>query len=287
MFFSLSRNDPQYPSSLKEIKDPPDPLWCEGEAALLSQGLHVAVVGARECTSYGEKIAFELAQGLARAGVTVVSGMALGIDAAAHRGTLKETGKTIAVLGCGIDIIALRKNRDLQKEVAAKGLVISEYAPGTQATPWTFPQRNRLISGLSRGVVVVEARLKSGALITAEWALQQGKEVFAVPGNLHSPLSEGTNRLIQQGAKLVTRVEDILEELKYPACSRQLTLDSVPASQEESPVLDLLSNGPCHVDELVDRLGIPVEKLSSLLMQLELSGQIGSLPGGQFERKNG
>ena len=275
---------------MKEISDPPKQLWGEGMSDCLSDETCVAVVGARECTPYGEKTAFDLSKGLAEAGVVVVSGLAYGIDTAAHRGALAGCGKTIAVLGCGIDIPYPAENLDLKKQIAGSGAVITELEPGTRGTNWTFPKRNRIISGLSRGVVVVEAAVKSGALITADLALQQGREVFAVPGNIGSLLSGGTNRLIQQGAKLVATVRDILEELNLASPQRSLGLENRKKTPEilpdtpEGKILSLLSNGPRHVDELVDLTQISVQTMSEILVRLEIDGKINSLPGSRFVR---
>jgi len=254
---------------------------------LLNRALPVAVVGARECTPYGEKAAHEISKALALAGVTVVSGLAFGIDAAAHRGALdagKGGGGTIAVLGCGIDLMSPAPNKALKERIAEEGIVITEFPPGTQAAPWTFPKRNRIVSGLSRGVVVVEAGVKSGSLITTDFALQQGREVFAVPGPITSPKSEGANRLIQNGAKLVLSAKDVLDEL---GAGVQLTLperlETAAETGEAGTVLRLLDSGPRHVDDLIASSGIGVERLSGLLVDLEIRGKIRALPGGLYE----
>ncbi len=290
--FFLTKEDPRYPDSLKQISDPPEMLWGEGEVESLSDGVLVAIVGSRECTPYGRKAAFELAKGLGENGVTVVSGLAYGIDAAAHDGALKGGGKTVAVLGCGIDVPYPAKNQILKKEIALNGAVITDLEPGTNGTNWTFPKRNRIISGLSRGVVVVEAAAKSGALITADLALQQGRDVFAVPGDIHSKMSEGTHRLIQQGAKLVATVRDILEELNLtvrpreipptPLCKRGAK-GGFPETPEEK-VLSLLSETPRHVDELIASTQIPLPSLSEILVQLEIDGKITAHPGSCYTR---
>ncbi len=281
--FPISREDSGYPESLRQIHDPPKQLWWEGDVSCLSGPIVIAIVGSRECTSYGQEVAFELAKDLARSGAVIVSGLAYGIDTAAHRGALEGGGKTIGVLGCGIDIDYPAGNRELKKRITHSGAFISEFAPGTRATSWTFPQRNRIISGLSQGVVVVEAGLKSGSLITADFALQQGREVFAVPGNIRSPMSEGTHRLIQNGAKLVTSAKDILEELRLPM-NLFPKETSQAFSDEEKRVLNLLLEGPLHMDALCESSGLPVDKMSSVLVELEINGRIRSLPGSRFER---
>lgn len=287
--FFLTKDDPRYPDSLRQISDPPEMLWGEGSVESLSalpDGALIAIVGSRECTPYGRKAAFELAKGLGENGVTVVSGLAYGIDAAAHDGALKGGGKTIAVLGCGIDVPYPAKNQILKKEIVSNGAVITELEPGTSGTNWTFPKRNRIISGLSRGVVVVEAAAKSGALITADLALQQGRDVFAVPGDIHSKMSEGTHRLIQQGAKLVATVQDILEELNLAVRQKEIPFRKPPRGLEtpEEKVLSLLSETPRHVDELIASTQIPLPSLSEILVQLEIGGKITALPGSCFVR---
>ncbi len=286
MPLSITRDDSRYPALLCSIHDPPRLLWCDGDVGLLSGKECVAVVGARECTPYGEQAAFEIARDLARSGVVVVSGLAYGIDTAAHRGALEAGGRTIAVLGCGIDVIALQGNRELQGQIAAEHLLISEYPPGTEAAPWNFPQRNRIVSGLSRGVVVVEAGTRSGSLITASLALDQGREVFAIPGNINAPLSVGTNRLIQSGAKLVASVADILEELGLSREGVTLAekMEGSEANGTEERILALLAQGPRHMDELVETCGCPVATISSLLLDLEMGGKVRSLPGSRFAR---
>lgn len=285
--FQIALGDPEFPDILKQISQPPKRLWGCGEARFLSEGVLVAVVGSRKCSRYGEETAFSLARDLARAGVTVVSGLAYGIDASAHRGALEGGGATVAVLGCGIDVPYPADNQELKKRIAGHGAVITELPPGTEASRWTFPQRNRIISGLSRGVVVVEAGLKSGSLITVDFALEQGREVFAVPGNVTSATSEGTNRLIRNGAKLVSGVRDILEELGpiVGGLSAPATKENSPVGVVEKRILDILENGPKHMDDLVETVSLPVEKISPLLMQLEIGGTIVSLPGGRFARK--
>lgn len=284
MPFHLTQESADYPPLLREIHDPPKQLWGEGDVRVLSQGVSIAIVGARECTPYGEREAHRFAKELVCAGVTVVSGLAYGIDTAAHEGALAGGGKTVAVLGCGLDIPYPSENLKLKKEIARSGAVVTEFPNGTEPAPWTFPQRNRIISGLSRGVLVVEAGLKSGSLITAKLALEEGREVFALPGNVDSPLSAGTHRLIQNGAKLAATIYDILEELKMDAvvARGERKIPEIPA--EENKILTLLSDGPRYVDELVAMSGLSVEKVSVLLMEMEIEGKIKSLPGSRFER---
>lgn len=279
----LSQSDSRYPALLREISDPPDSLWVEGDGTCLQEGVCVAIVGARKCTTYGEKIAFDFASDLAREGVVVVSGLAYGIDTAAHRGALAGGGKTIAVLGSGIRQTYPAQNRELRRKITESGAVISEFEPDREATTWSFPRRNRLISGLSAGVVVVEAGLKSGSLITAYSALEQGREVFAVPGSLHSELSVGCHHLIQKGAKLVTCVKDIFEEIRF-STKQVFEKKHIKTSEEGESVLTLLAAGPKHMDELMAASGYPVDKMSSVLIELEMDGRVVSLPGSNFVR---
>ncbi len=207
----ITFNDPSYPQALKYTVDPPAVLYCLGR--LKPDELCVAVVGSRKATWYGLDMSKKLSYELARHGVTIVSGMARGVDSKAHFGALEAGGRTIAVLGCGVDIVYPKENRSLMEEICKKGAVISEYLPGTEPIPFNFPARNRIISGLSQGVIIVEASEKSGSLITADYALEQGKDVFAVPGNINSTNSSGTNRLIREGARIITCAGDILDEM--------------------------------------------------------------------------
>lgn len=282
MVFEIFQGDPAYPDLLQQIHDPPRRLWVQGDRGFL-KGPLVAVVGARECTPYGEKVAYEISKDLAQAGVTIVSGLAFGIDAAAHRGALDGKGRTVAVLGCGIDLMSPSQNTALKERIARDGAVVSEFPPGTQAAPWTFPKRNRIISGLSRGVVVVEAGLKSGSLITADFALEHGRDVFAVPGPVTSLQSAGTNRLIQNGAKLILSARDVLEELGSEGLSSPNRPEHVSAEGDDGVILTLLNAGPRHVDDLVASSGLGVERISGLLIDLEIRGKIKALPGGLYE----
>ncbi|TET09366.1 DNA-protecting protein DprA, partial [Candidatus Aerophobetes bacterium] len=225
---------------------------------------------------------------LAREGVTIVRGMARGIDTAAHEGALETGGRTMAILGSGVDVIYPPENKKLVEEIIKKGAVISEYPLGTRPDAPHFPQRNRIISGLAKGVLVVEAPLKSGALITANFALEQGRDVFAVPGNITNPNAQGVNRLIKEGAKLVECVEDILEELDFSLLNKEKkkTLDEeIPSLfSEERKVLELLEEEPLHIDSLVSRSGLPASKVGGLLMKLQLKGLARELPGKLFVR---
>jgi DNA processing protein len=279
--FEIRREDGEYPPVLRHIHESPERLWGEGDVACLSSPTCIAVVGSRECTAYGREVAYDLSVGLARAGAVVVSGLAYGIDTAAHQGALDGGGKTVAVLGCGLDIPYPAGNLDLKRKISESGAVVTEFPAGTRAAAWTFPRRNRIISGISRGVVVVEAGLKSGSLITAELALQQGRDVFAVPGDVRSPLSEGAHRLIQNGAKLVATVKDILEEIGLESLSEFSDVDEV---SDQGKILGLLKKGPRHIDELAESLHLPMDRMSEILVEMEIGGKIVALPGSRFER---
>lgn len=280
----LPRSDPGYPARLREISDPPVLLYLRGSLADADQ-FAVALVGSRRSSHYGSDMAARLAREIAGYGFTVVSGLARGIDAAAHRGAL-EKGRTLACLGCGLDTIYPPENTPLAVRVAEHGALITENPLGTGPDGWRFPARNRVISGLSLGVVVVEAPPTSGALITAEFALEQGREVMAVPGPADRPSSRGCHRLIKEGAKLVETAEDILVEFGVPVGEQKaeqlaLPLDLAP---EEKRLLDLLSLQQRHADELVYETGWSPSQISSILMMLEIKGLIKRLPGGSFLR---
>lgn len=263
-----------YPRSLREIYQPPLALYVRG--TLASSVERLAIVGARRFSRYGEGIAKTLGEELAANGYTVVSGAARGIDSAAHRGALKG-GRTVAVLGCGVDVAYPSENRRLLEEIAAGGAVLSEYAPGTPPLPAFFPARNRIISGLAQGVVVVEAAERSGSLITAQLALEEGRDVFAVPGSIFSPTSAGCHRLIQQGAKLVTSTADILEEYgRTPAVRPPAPKKGAALSAEERAVYQVLSyEHPLSIDEILCSLKDgDASRLSFLLLGLELKGLV-------------
>lgn len=305
--------DPGYPRTLLEIADPPVLLYVKGDPALLATTA-LALVGARSATPAGAANAEAFASSLAGSGLTIVSGLALGVDAAAHRGALAQPdGKTIAVIGTGADRVYPAKHQALAREIAMRGAIVSEYPLGTPPLPHNFPRRNRLIAGLSRGVLVVEAAVGSGSLITARLASECGREVFAIPGSIHSPLARGCHRLIRDGAKLVETAADVLDELAWarpqskaddtarplsrrPATNRRRGSDSAsaplftapPASAEMPPqhaaVLAALGHDPLDIDTLTARCGLTLDALYAILLALELDGQVGRLPGGRFQR---
>ena len=278
----ITYSDQRYPALLKQIADPPPFLYLKGEAELLNTP-SIAIVGARRASFYGLKIATKLATNLTELGITVVSGLARGIDAAAHQGALQAGGNTIAVLGCGLDIVYPSENQKLYAQVEKQGALISEFPLGTPPLSQNFPVRNRLISGLSLGVVVVEAALRSGSLITARLALEQGREVFAVPGPINNFYSRGTHALIKQGAKLVENVMDIVEELNLSVSkdtSEHFNIKLDPVSER---ILSLLHT-PKYLDEIALNLNEDVVDLSSVLTLLEIQGLVKQLPGKQYIR---
>jgi DNA processing protein len=284
----LTWDDPAYPFLLRNIPDPPLLLYAKGDIGCLGKpGL--GVVGARAATGYGLQIAGQLAGQLARHGLVINSGFASGIDAAAHLGAIQAGGKTVAVLGNGLDVIYPEQNRNLFDKIAETGTLISEYPLGTKPDAFRFPARNRIISGLSLGVLVVEAARRSGSLITARLALEQGREVFAVPGRVDSWKSEGTHRLLQEGAKLVFRAEDILEELVLTTKDCEECSGSKPMGEavtaEENRLLSLLDAYPRSIDDLIQETAWPAGKVSELLLLLELKNYIETLPGKQYRRK--
>jgi DNA processing protein len=280
--FLITLADEIYPRALLEIADPPPLLYAHGRVELLRQpGL--AIVGSRNASAQGERNAEEFARSLCAAGLTIVSGLALGIDAAAHRGGLAGGASTIAVLGTGIDVVYPTRNAELAAEIARHGLLISEFPLGTPAVAHNFPRRNRLISGLARGCLVVEAALASGSLITARCAADQGREVFAIPGSIHSPLSKGCHALIKSGAKLVESAEDVLAELAgFRPSGYANTAASTP--QPETGLLAVMGHDPVDVDSLCARAGLSAEQVASELLRLELDGRVTALPGGLYQR---
>jgi DNA processing protein len=274
--------DEAYPRLLLEIGDPPPLLYAAGSLELLQRPA-LAVVGSRNATAQGERNAESFARALSDCGYTIVSGLAMGIDAAAHRGGLAGRGSTIAVLGTGIDTFYPRRNAPLAEQIAQHGLLLSEFPLGTAPSAPNFPRRNRLISGLAQGCLVVEAALASGSLITARAAAEQGREVFALPGSIHSPLSKGCHALIKSGAKLVESAEDVLAELGgfRPSGFASTTNEAGP---QAGGLLQHMGHDPVDVDSLCARAGLSAEQVSSELLRLELDGSVTSLPGGLYQR---
>jgi len=285
-------DDPLYPALLKNIHDPPVVLYVLGAPELLTcRGM--GIVGSRAATHYGKDIAQQMAGSLSRQGFTIISGLALGIDTAAHNGALAAEGKTIAVLGCGLDIVYPPSNHNLYKRIASAGAVVSEYPLGTKPDSFRFPARNRIISGLSLGIVVVEAANRSGSLITASHALEQGREVFAVPGRIDSVKSAGTHTLLQQGAKLVHSINDIVEE--FPANVFQQSVEEAGMeedeqvffenlSQEEAELFEFIGVYPRTFDEIIKDSGFTAQRINKVLLLLELKGMVQTLPGKSYQR---
>jgi len=288
----VTLDDARYPELLKQISDPPSLLFVQGDASLLSQW-QIALVGSRNPSASGRETAFEFSRYLAKQGLTVSSGLAMGIDAAAHQGALAAQGKTIAVIGTGLDRVYPAKNRDLAHDIAENGAIVSEFALGTPPRAENFPRRNRIISGLSLGTLVVEAALKSGSLITARMAIEQGREVFAIPGSIHNPLVRGCHQLIRQGAKLVETADDILEELSALAgvqvnADFEKNEDETSSIEEEDDdytfLFEHLGFDPIAIDVLIERSGLTADAVSSMLLLLELQGQVESFAGGRYAR---
>jgi DNA processing protein len=282
-----------FPPLLRQIPDPPAALFVRGDARLLAEP-QLAMVGSRNPSSEGRRNAEEFAAYLSRCGLVITSGMALGIDAASHKGALKGSGHTVAVWGTGLDKAYPPRNRELAEEIAAHGSLVSEFPPGTPPLPAHFPRRNRLISGLAVGTLVVEAARQSGSLITARLASEQGREVFAIPGSIHNPMARGCHRLLREGAKLVESAGDILEELA-PLLGLELPATepasgAVSAEAPEDPEYRLLLNSldfaPTSVDSLVERTGLTPDVVSSMLLMLELQGHVETSPGGRYSRVN-
>jgi len=279
----LTVPEPGYPSQLKAIPDPPIVLYCRGDGPVVAEA-YVAIVGSRDATPAGVAVASRLARGLTEAGLSVVSGMARGIDGAAHSGALEAGGRTTAVLGCGADIVYPPRHQELARRIQGSGVILSEFAPGTPPLPHHFPLRNRIISGLSQAVVVVEASERSGSLITARAALEQGRDVLAVPGGVASGRYRGCHALIKDGARLVETVEDILDEIRWPRPGGSAG-GSVNNSLQLSELEGRMAAGePYSLDELVRDTGRPVPALLAELSQLELSGKVARVSGGRFVR---
>ena len=278
----LTWDDSDYPPNLRQVFNAPPVLYVRGRIETRDEWA-VAIVGTRRASVYGKEATRMMASGLALAGVTIVSGMARGIDTVAHRTCLDAGGRTIAVLGCGVDVVYPHENARLVTEIVERGAVVSEYALGTRPEASNFPPRNRIISGLALGTVVAEAGMSSGARITADFAAEQGRDVFAVPGNIFNRGSQGTNQLIQQGAKLVCNVTDILEELNLTMVSEQAQVRAViPENKTEAILLDRLSAEPVHVDELRRAVQLPIAQVSSTLALMELKGMVRQVGGMNY-----
>ncbi|MDX1496841.1 MAG: DNA-processing protein DprA [Salinisphaeraceae bacterium] len=292
----ITLEDARYPERLKDIARPPPALFCLGDPDLLDT-VQFALVGSRNPTPQGTQHALEFAATLAQRGLVITSGLAMGVDAAAHEGALSVQGYTVAVCGTGLDRVYPARNQALARQIAESGLLVSEFSPGMKPMRENFPRRNRIISGLSLGVLVVEAAIKSGSLITARLALEQGREVFAIPGSVHNPLARGCHRLIREGAKLVEQADDILEEIagqiSLPFATRPSNVDnagpnSVASTDNEAldaeyeQLLQAMGHAASTVDELVDRSGLTAETVSSMLLILELQGRVSSAPGGAY-----
>ncbi len=295
----IALDDAGYPPLLKQITYPPSALFVQGDVKCLRR-YQLAIVGTRRPTASGRQIAFDFAAALAHTGLVITSGLALGVDAEAHRGALQAGGQTVAVLGSGIDRLYPPQHQPLAQQIAGQGALVSEFSPGTPPMADHFPRRNRLISGLSLGVLVVEAGTKSGALITARYATETGREVFALPGSIHNPMARGCHQLIRQGAKLVEQAEDILEELgslslamatlHYPAAhspASAATPHTLPTPELDAlsqRVLAAMCTTPISVDALVEASGLTVEMVSSMLTLMELQGIVAATPGGLYSR---
>jgi DNA processing protein len=279
---TLTWEDEHYPKRLKEIDQPPPVIYMRGMLTA-EDAWSVAVVGTRRITAYGRQVADELAGILAANGVTVVSGLARGVDAVAHQSALKAGGRTIAVLGCGVDRIYPPEHTQLAEKITANGVVLSDYAPGTPPDAANFPPRNRIISGLSMATVVVEAGETSGALITAQFAVDQGRDVFAVPGSIFAPQSKGTNRLIAQGAHPMLSARDLLDVLNLTRVTEQREVRKVlPGNEIEASLLAVLTHEPMHMDEIRNQTGLPIERVSATLVMMELKGLVRQVGGMNY-----
>lgn len=273
--------DTAYPQALLEIPDPPPLIYVKGRLDLLNRP-GFAIVGSRNATAQGLANAEAFACALSNAGLTIISGLALGVDAAAHRGGLDGSSSTIAVVGTGLDTVYPARNRDLAHHIAADGALISEFPLGTPGLAANFPRRNRLICGLSKGCLVVEAAISSGSLITARLATDQGREVFAIPGSIHSPLAKGCHALIKQGAKLVESAQDVLEELGWSQPATRI--DAAADAADTHPLLAHVGFDPVDIDALQQRSGLAIDALNTALTDLELAGLVERLPGGRWQR---
>lgn len=281
----ITFQDAEFPSNLKTIPDPPAVLFTRGNLDEKDQ-FAVAIVGTRKPTEYGKSMAYKLSRDLAKRGLTVISGGARGIDTIVHRAALDAGGRTIAVLGCGIDVPYPYENRKLFNEITLSGAVISEYIPGTKPDAWRFPVRNRIVSGMSMGVLVIESMINGGAMITANTALEQGRDVWAIPGNTDSIVSQGPHRLIKDGAKLVEDVEDILEEIGIEPNPPQHEQPKLPLdlSEEQKHLIQALSLQPKHIDDIIAECGLAPSSASSNLTILEMMGLVRRVPGNSYVR---
>ena len=281
----IAWDDADYPRALLEIGHAPPALFYIGAREILNRPA-LAIVGSRHATPQGKTNAREFAGALAKAGLTIVSGLALGVDAAAHEGALEHEASTIAVIGTGPDRVYPARNRDLARRIAASGGILTEFVPGTAPRPEHFPRRNRLISGLSSGVLVVEATLSSGSLITARWAGEQGREVFAIPGSIHSPFARGCHKLIREGAKLVETAQDVLGELGLATSTKADAIDAMRNARDaHDPLLEAMGFDPVTVDLMVARTGSSADVVTAALVQLELDDVVDALPGGYWQRR--
>jgi len=278
----LTWEDDDYPVRLREVHQSPPVLYVRGEIKPVDDW-SVAIVGTRRVTAYGSQVTAKIAASLAQAGVTVVSGLARGVDGVAHKAVLDAGGRTIAVLGCGLDRMYPPEHRKLAEQITQSGALISDYAPGTPPEATNFPPRNRIISGLSKATVVVEAGQRSGALITAQFAVDQGREVFAVPGNILSPQSRGPNRLIQDGARILLKPQEILEVLDLTRITDQSAARTVlPTNATEAQLFNALSHEPLHVDEIRNQTNLPIEMVTSTLALMELKGMVRQVGGMRY-----
>ena len=280
----VQRGDESYPDWLEAIVDPPALLYTLGRGELLEGEHHLSVVGARYCSRYGQDAAVSLSSDLAALGVCIVSGMARGIDSCAHRGALQARGDTLAVLGCGVDVVYPKENGKLYEEICENGLIVSEYAPGADPLPHHFPARNRIISGLSQGLILVEAAERSGSMITVDFAMEQGREVFAVPGNITSRTSFWPNRLIRDGVHPALDAQDILETMRWqvqtlPAAAEKKSEMTVTLDVFEQRVVEALSRGECTLEELENETKMEMASLNMALTMLEVRGIVETLPG--------
>lgn len=278
-------DDDDYPRALLELGFAPPVLFFRGRRELLNRPA-LAIVGSRNASAQGMDNARAFARALSDAGLTIVSGLAIGVDAAAHEGALEGASSTLAVVGTGLDRVYPARNRDLAHAIADRGALLSEFVPGTPPRAMNFPRRNRLISGLARGVLVVEAAVQSGSLITARYAGEQGREVFAIPGSIHSPLAKGCHRLIREGAKLVETAADVLEELGLAGTAAPLQSAGAAPMSSGHPLLAALAGDPADIDTLVARTGLAADELVAELTGLELAGQVESRPGGRWQRRH-